>query len=171
MEAVKLLPGRGIRDLIRAEIDFDRDATDETIARRVLYSTSKEDLLPLVLDAIGVARREITRVQERRTLGRLIEAVRPLPRYVHRDEQLAAQATQRRILDELRPDWSKLRNEMLDLGDGTSVRWGAATVDQLKQRLVMLQSQVRGITTTISQIQAVVVAMQEAGVERLDDLI
>lgn len=171
MEAIAILPGRNVRDLIRSELDRDRDQDDDVIASRVLYAVSKEDLRPLVLDAIGVAKREITRAQERRSLGRLIEAVRPLPRYVHKDDLLTAKARQKAILDDLRPDWSKLRKESLDLGDGTSVRWGEATIDQLKQRLTMLRAQVRGITTTIVQMEAVIAAMQEAGVERLDDLI
>lgn len=161
-----------LHDRIQEEILFDPEADDARVAGRVLRSIDKDDLLPLLIEKVRVVRREFTRHVERQAIAHLvaIASEAAAPRCVHAADRVAAETRKHDLVSRARPLIDRLRSQRLDLGDGTSVRWGEATVDQLKQRYAMLRQQERGLTATMEQIKSVIAALQHAGASCLDEL-
>lgn len=160
--ALDVLPSVSIRERIRAEIEFDPTADDARLAGRVLYSVEKADLLPLVIAEVQSVRREGVRRHERVALPKLF-VVGPKRTTTTADKQ-------RELIAKYRREYNGLRTQSVDLGDGTTVLWGKATVDQLRQRLAMLEQHARGINATIEQMRTVIVVLEQTGVSCLDDL-
>jgi len=147
-------------DIIRDELEFDPAATDEVIAERALRR--KPDILPLVEAHVGQVRRESARRVERKALDTMIARLGPARKIEPKSLDVRRVMVSQELL--------ALRRQHLDLGDGQRVRWGEATVDQLKQRLVMLETQVRGITATMTQLRYVVSVLELAGASCLNEL-
>lgn len=157
-----------VRDLIRAELDFDRNAEDWRIAERVLRQVTKADLTPLVIELVGQLRREHVRRIERRGIPGL---VRHFGR--QRQERPSVALTQQERLQATR-QWThlmQLRSQTLDLGDGQTIRWGSATVEQLRQRLVMLRTLQAGTARTIEQLESVIEVLESQRASTLDELV
>jgi hypothetical protein len=160
MALAAVVPASSLWDRIRTEIDFDPDATDQAIADRLLADITKHDLRPLLIDAIGTIRRDRVRHVERH--------LHPVVReYLDRPDVKAMSKVERMTaFNRLRG----LRKETIDLGDGSVVAWGRATVEQLKLRRTMLVTQRNGIDATVTQIDTVIALLEKEGVPCLDDL-
>jgi hypothetical protein len=58
----------------------------------------------------------------------------------------------------------------IKLGDGFTITWGAATVDQHRQRIAMLEKLRDGLTQTITRHEQAISLIESAGVACLNDL-
>ena len=154
-----------IRDRIRAEFDFDPKATDERVAERVLRDVTKYDLLPLLVQEVGIVSREEVRRREKAVIPHIVARFRPAPRIQTSPEE------QRARVHALRPSQvHKLRRSDLDLGDGTTVSWGQATVEQLKRRVAMIDQHTKGLAETRELIVGVIETLEQTGASCLDEL-
>lgn len=155
-----------LRERIREEIDFDPKADDRRIAERVLRSVSKNDLLPLVIEAVDAAKRERARRHE--TLFDGIIARFPKQKVVtYTPEQ------QRNILSTLGiepKDFYALCREEIDFGDGTSQSWGEAKKEQLIQRRLMIARQMGGLQSTLTRLDTAIRLLDETGAGCLNEL-
>lgn len=155
-----------LRERIRAEIDFDPKADDHRVAERILRSVAKADLMPLLVDAVGTVRREKVRRHEHVLDG--LKARMPKLRAVSYtpDER-------RNLLSRLKlepKDFYDLCRQKIDMGNGTSARWGAVSVKQLIQRREMLLRQQAGLRSTIERLDTVIQLLEKTGADCLDDL-
>lgn len=155
-----------LRERIREEIEFDPKANDYRVAERVLRSVSKNDLLPLLVDAVGTVRRS----HVRRTEAVFDSIVSRFPRsrtVTYTPEQ------RRNILSTLKiepKDFYALCREKIDFGDGTSKSWGEAKKDQLIQRREMIAKQMGGLQATLSRLDTAIRLLDETGADCLNDL-
>jgi hypothetical protein len=124
-----------------------------TIAARILDSLTRDDLIALLAQEIeGQQRTRVLNIErteftfaptERPTVGHFTQNVDPLGR---------------------------LRGERFALGNGNTVTWEHATIDQHQERISMLDRMREGIARTIDRHQTAVDMIRKAGVTCLADL-
>jgi hypothetical protein len=138
--------------------------SDEELAARVMQRVTKTDLLPLLVDAVSHYRRVTTRALERSA------SVRRLRNLV---TQRPAGQTITQLFDEIegRERIQALLRRKWALGDSRTVDVGQATLDEIRQRLVMLRRQAAGMQQTIEFLTDVEAELVRTGARCLDDLI
>lgn len=158
-----------IRHTIREAVAADPDATSETIARNILTTINKHDLLALLIEEVDHARRAVTKNHERAAnvarmnafLQRMSTST-PTPTTWEKVAEFDAM-NRERIKQLMIQSWS--------LGDGTKVQIGEATLDQIRQRLDMLRKQHAGLGKTIEDLQTVERELVRSGATCLNDLL
>lgn len=130
----------------------------DDLARRLMASVRKDDLLPLLVREIAHAQRHQNRWAERSAFSeRFAASVSALPE----TSEIAAAS-----LD----DFKALYETPFKLGDGTSVTWGAATVEQHEIRLSMLRAIRAGLDRTIARHEEAVAILRSSGAPCLEQI-
>ena len=149
-----------ISELVAENPSMDAD----TIARKLLDDINLNDVLPLIVDEIKHVQRAVTQRHERAAnIARLNATHRPCS--TAQNETIAAMmaSNTQRVRELLRRQWQ--------LGDGTCVDVGAATLDQIRQRLDMLRKQRNGLSTTIGYLEQIEAELVRTGASCLNDLL
>lgn len=140
-------------DLVHANAGLDV----EVLAEKALDELPRTELVVLLGELVRHERRRVCAARERDLWRELISHSRePGP-----------------IAKSDRPVSSGVKGLLVQrfaLGDGTSVEWGAATVDQHETRIAMLRRMRDGIDLTIDRHRSAIEAINEAGVSCLADL-
>ena len=143
-----------LKQLIHAALEETPDGDPHDIARRIRRKVSAEDMLRLLAREVEWTQRGLARIVEHEAMmafrARFAESLPPLPG--------------------VDPGLRALFRSAFSLGDGTSVTWGAATIEQHEQRIAFLELQRNGINRTIAQHQDAIRLITEAGTTCLDDL-
>ena len=149
---------KDVLSAIRKVAADDPTADPLDLARSVLSGLRKDDLLPLIAREIKDAQRFHSRTVERAFFDRgfraAVEAV-PSP------EEARAVAL---------GDFMELYNTRFRLGDGTSVTWGQATIEQHEIRLAMLRKLRAGLDRTIEQHERALVLLRTSGAPCLEEV-
>lgn len=131
------------------------------VARRLVASVAKVDLVPLVADRVANEQRLVARQVEAEAFAVPFRAAVAGPA-----GQLLKRAPAYDVTDEFRA----LFRQQFALGDGTAVAWGQATVEQHEQRLAWLYRHRDGVNQTIARHEAAVRLLRESGASCLEDL-
>lgn len=159
MALARLQSTLDIYQRVRQEVTSAPNATAHSIAANVLRMVSKEDLQPLLVDLIQGIQRIHVRGRERIAFGAL-QVVAP-------SGAAPAPVAAASRIEALR----KLHGDRISLGDGTSVTWGAATIEQHRDRLAMLRKQHTGLTVTITQHETAVALLRKHKARCLDEIL
>lgn len=127
-----------LQDAVDEVLATSPSITNTQLARQVLELIDKEQLLPLLVDHLRHTLRARTRAAERQAF----------------EDFRSRHTPDRTPLPESRPIvnravFDKLRNARFALGDGTTVNWLSATVDQHRQRIAMLRKSIAGQQETV----------------------
>lgn len=133
-------------------------SSDIEIAARFADALDEESRLAWFL---SIAAREVA--LHRRTVTRSIE-VQAFAALYEGTGQLDANAEPTLTI-------SEVFRERFALGNGIRVEWGAATVEQHRQRISMLQTLQAGIGVTIHRHEQAITLIEDANVSCLDDLV
>lgn len=144
-----------LKQLIHEALEEAPDGDPHDIAKRIRRRVPAEDILNLIAREVEWTQRGIARLVEQQGMAafRSRFASTPLPPLPGVDDGLRA-----------------LFRSTFHLGDGTSVTWGDATIEQHEQRIAFLSIQRDGITRTIDQHREAIRAIQAAGTSCLNDL-
>lgn len=150
-------PGEQSRDLARKAVG---EVTPETLRAYAVVKIEQD---------ISKARRRLARALERESrLSKAKPGSRPTT------AELRSRAAD--LLDvykaQLHVDWTAaLRASTFALGDGTSVAWGKATIEQHETRIDMLTVNARGNLDGIRVHEAAIRALTESGTATLNDMV
>lgn len=137
-----------LRAAIRKAARDNPTGEPKALARRVIASLKKADWVDMVAVEIAHVLREIARDSEASAFRAFFE-----------------QPTA--------PDFERLKtvfNTPISLGDGFSTSWGAATVEQHRQRIAFLEKLREGIAATIQRHEEAIRLIEGAGVTCLNEL-
>ena len=143
-----------LKKLIHAALEETTDGDPHDIARRIRMKVSPEDILDLLAREVEWTQRGLARTVEHEAMSAFRSHFSgPLPPLPRVDPGLRA-----------------LFRTAFSLGDGTSVPWGQATIEQHEQRIAFLALQRDGLNRTIAQHQEAIRVISEAGATCLADL-
>ena len=142
-----------INEVIHKTATGDPTGDPAVLARKLLLEIDNDLLVEMISEAIAGEQRALTRIVERTAFKAFFASPT--------NDIVAAQSN-----DSLRAIFSRT----FSLGTGEAVAWGAATVDQHRQRIAMLQRMRDGIDATIYQHEEAIRVITEAGVTSLDEL-
>lgn len=161
MALARIQPTLDIYQRIRQEVDGAPNSPPSLIASNILRMVSKEDLHPLLVEAVQGIQRIRVRGRERIAFGALMTVGASAPASGRTPVPAMAR------IEALR----KLHNETFRIGDGTEVMWGQATIAEHRARLNMLRNQQTGLTQTITQHETAVALLRKHKALCLDDIL
>jgi len=151
---------------VRSLFDSYAHLTVEDAAQKIIDSTTKQDLFPIVVSAISIHRRNRTRTVEHR-FQRSVE-----------DAEITVTAPKgnrkpRRYIEEPQvpvQSYLDLLREEVTIEPGLRVRYEDCTIDLLEQRKAYLETKVSGLFRTIQITDELIKVMRSAKVNRLGDV-
>lgn len=147
-----------ISDLIVSAANADPTADPDQLAVAVIARVTKGDLTPLVADAIAAAQRAVHRRQEIRTWS-VWSARRAASTFTDASVSMPAGAEVAGPLD----DFRALYNTPFHLGDGNTVTWGQATIEDHERRIEKLLTLAGGIYRTVERHRNCIEILRSAG--------
>lgn len=122
-----------------------------------------------------IARIVFKKLPKSALFGLLVAEVARLLREEVREEEIAAYRKlfsngESSSLPELEETMRALCGESFATGDGFTVMWGKATIEQHQQRIAMLEAMRDGIDRTIERHRQAIRLIEEAGVSCLADV-
>jgi len=144
---------------IPAGFSGDRRSLAEQIIYMLLDADNPEALVKALTPAVEEEIRSVLRDRARAAEKEIDTALARPPRVVGKNWR---PAIDRR---------SAFLHSMFSTGDGKPpVSWGAATIEQHRRRIALLERNIAGINTTISRHEMAVAAITQAGVTCLNEL-
>jgi len=149
----------GVRGEIQSWLKGNqRDVDARVIAKRMIsgadYPTRGEWLEELLVDAVDQSQRLRVHRVEQEAVAELFTRRSTTPVRAIATEQTFASLVRRAFA----------------LGDGRRIEWGAATIDEHRERIMYLMKQRYGLDKTIEAHQQAIRTIESAGVSCLDDL-
>jgi len=144
-----------LKQLIHEALEGTPDGDPHVIARSIRRRVPTEDILNLIAREVEWTQRGLARLVEQEGMAsfRSRFSGQPLPPMPGVDPSLRA-----------------LFRSSFHLGDGSSVSWGDATVEQHEQRIAFLEKQLDGISRTVTKHREAIKVINEAGAMCLNDL-
>lgn len=142
-----------LTDLVHSNVGLEV----EVLAEKALDELPRPELIALIGELVVHERRRVCAAREREMWRELISQSRE-PGPIAKSDRAGSSGVKGLLV------------QRFALGDGTSVEWGAATVDQHETRIAMLQRMRDGIDLTIDRHRSAIEAIHEAGVTCLADL-
>lgn len=150
-----------IYERIEKQVGYAPEAAADEIATDILRMCTKQDLAPLLVAAIETSQRNRVRaVEHARWLNTMTELR-------ERTGAIVAFPSAKSSVERL----SELRSllaRQIKVGDGTLTTWGQATLDQLRQRRAMLDSQRAGLSASIQRLDDAIGLLEQTGAPCLD---
>lgn len=144
-----------MNDILRgfiAENEDDNAAAFAFLESLHVRKSAVEVLMPIVVNAVADVRRVETHATERSVFG-----------------AGSARRTLGEVLDSV-ADRKRLLDEKFWLGDGRSVMWGDATVEDHRARIALLEKQVVGLSDTIDRHRQAIVEIEANAVTSLNEI-
>ena len=139
-----------IRDLIKEQ----PKAKPATLAKTLISRTGRDTLVQVLAEEIAHVQRHEVRSVERAAF----------------DEIFSPGVCTKSTTSKSTPTAADLYRERFALGDGTSVTWGRATIEQHQQRIAMLEKLQAGIAATIERHRTAIRTIESAGATCLEDI-
>lgn len=142
-----------ISTAIRSVVQDRPDGDPELLARTLLKKYQGASLVSLVAREISLVQRSMVRDTEKSTFSSLFKN--------------GGGANVAEIDVSI---FKRLFEKAFSLGDGTTVSWGEATLEQHQMRIAMLTKQREGLDDTIERHRRAVEIITQSGVSRLNEV-